>query len=690
MAAALNRYNDIFLAGLVVSIIALMILPLPSFLVDTLLATNLCIAVALLLVALYIPSPLALSTFPSLLLFTTLFRLALNITTTRQILLHAYGGKIIQTFGEMVVGGNLIVGVVVFLIITIVQFVVIAKGSERVAEVGARFTLDAMPGKQMSIDADLRSGSIDIAEAKKRRLNIEKESQMYGAMDGAMKFVKGDAIAGLIITVINILGGLAVGCLQKDMTAGGALSKYSVLTIGDGLVSQIPALFISITAGIVVTRVSTGDQPHIGGEIGQQLLSRSKPLIIAGVMLLLMALIPGFPKPQFFLLALILLGVGFIIHMQQKTATTDQVQDKVPALSGAIDQKDGSKGAEAEDFSITVPLMLDVDKSIERYIKPKALNGQLLNIRRALYKDLGVPFPGIHLNYSSQSNEGEYGIYMHEVPIARGRLNRGYLLVREDPDNLEMLGMPFTVGKPFLPDIETVWVEDQLQEKLEQNGIVFMDMTKILTYHLSHVLKHHSSDFIGLQETRYLLSRMEEKFPEIVKELQRVLSVQKICEVLQRLVMEEVSIRNLRVIFQSLIEWGQKEKDTILLTEYVRMGLTRYISYKYGGKFNTLPVYLLDPAVEEMVRESVRQTSAGSYLALNPESANQLLETIKESVGEYNTAGRTTPVLLTSMDIRRYLKKLIESELPGLPVLSHQELSPDINIQPLDKIALNI
>jgi type III secretion protein V len=334
LVLTVTRYNDIILAALVVAIISLMILPLPTPVVDALIATNLGLAVTLLMLSMYIPSALSLSTFPSLLLFTTLFRLALNITTTRLILLNADAGAIIFTFGDFVVAGNFVVGGVIFLIITIVQFLVIAKGSERVAEVAARFTLDAMPGKQMSIDADMRAGSIDMDEAKSRRTAVEKESQLYGAMDGAMKFVKGDAIAGLIITVINILGGLTVGTLQKGMSAGEAVQTYSLLTIGDGLVSQIPALFISITAGIIVTRVSTEESPDLGGDIGIQILSQPKALLLGGVLLLAFALIPGFPKLQFIVLGLVVGGIGYVFHYMESKPTEDD-EAPIPAMAPA-------------------------------------------------------------------------------------------------------------------------------------------------------------------------------------------------------------------------------------------------------------------------------------------------------------------------------------------------------------------
>lgn len=688
----LVRYNDVMLAFLVVAIISLMILPLPPVVVDALLATNLGISVALLMLALYIPNPLSLSTFPSLLLFTTMFRLALTITTTRQILLYAFAGNIIETFGKMVVAGNFIVGVVVFLIITIVQFLVIAKGAERVSEVGARFTLDALPGKQMSIDADLRSGGIDIDEARNRRNLLAKESQLYGAMDGAMKFVKGDSIAGLIVVAVNILAGMAIGVTQKGMTIGEALQRYSVLTVGDGLVSQIPALFISITAGIIVTRVSGGvDTPALGAEIGEQVLGEPKALIIAGGILGSFSLIPGFPKAPFLLLGLFVVSAGYLFGPLARKKEAEK--GDIPALGSAAGKskttaKKGEDKVAAQEFALTVPLLLDADASIQDAVKPKVLNEELLKIRQALYMDLGVPFPGIHLRFSEHKQEGEYNIYLHEIPIAQGLLNKGHLFVREAPENLEILGIPFVTDSQFLPHTtKSIWVAESLREKLEEVDLPFMDVPKILTYHLSYVLKKHAAEFVGLQETRYLLDKMETNYPELVKEVQRIVPLQKINDVLQRLVTEEISIRNLRVIFQNMIEWGQKEKDTILLTEYIRIGLSRYISYKFSGGMNMLPVYLLDPEVEELVRGAVRQTSAGSYLALDPESGQALIAEAKKIIGEIDDT-KQTPAILTSMDIRRYLKKLIESELPEIPVLSHQEMSQDINIQPLGKIEL--
>lgn len=681
-----TRFSDLFLAALIVAVISLMILPLPTVIVDTLLASNLGLAVTLLMMSMYIKNILSFSTFPSMLLFTTLLRLSLNITTTRLILLYADAGEVINTFGNFVVAGNLVVGGVIFLIITIVQFLVIAKGSERVAEVAARFTLDAMPGKQMSIDADMRAGVIEIDQARERRNELAKESQLYGAMDGAMKFVKGDAIAGIIITAVNIIGGLIVGVTLNEMTMGEALQTYSILTIGDGLVSQIPALLISITAGIIVTRVTSEDSPALGGDIGQQLLAQPKALMLGGGLLLLFALVPGFPKPQFLALGATVSFVGFAI---QQATTGEQDEDEehpFPAIAAA-GQKPTKPSDEEEEFSMTVPLIMDVAASIEERLNPRMLNEELIRIRKALYHDLGVPFPGIHLRYNKGLANETYRILLQEIPVAEGRLKEGYVLARERIENLQLLGVDIVEEEQFLPDVPTLWVPEDEQDELKEGGVPILDASHILTHHLSFVLKRYAGEFLGLQETKVLLDNMDQRYGELVKEVLRVMPIQKISEVLQRLVQEDISVRNLRQILQALIDWGQKEKDTVLLAEYVRSSLKRYISYKYSGGQNVLAVYLLEQNAEETIRKAIRQTAGGSFLALDPDTTARFVQTIKDKVGDISQA-MEIPCLLTSMDVRRYVKRLLEIELPTMPVLSYQELVEDISLQPLAKIDL--
>ncbi len=683
------KRNDLVLATLIVCIIFMMILPLPTWLIDALIAANMCLSAILLMVAMYLPNPLAFSSFPSVLLVTTLFRLAIGIATTRLILLNGDAGHIIYTFGNFVVGGNLVVGLVVFLILTIVQFVVITKGSERVAEVAARFSLDAMPGKQMSIDGDLRAGTVDMDEARRRRDIVGKESQLYGAMDGAMKFVKGDAIAGLIIVAVNLLGGVMIGVLQRGMTAGESVKVYSILTIGDGLIAQIPALFVSICAGMIVTRVTSADggPTNVGSDIGAQLLSQPKAFMIGSAVMLGFAAIPGMPTATFLVLSVVTGIVGWIFFKGERKVVDPKTGKitSVPAASG--DAGSGKAAADAEHFGPAAPLLVDMHSGLEKAFSSKVLNDELVKVRRALFDDLGIIFPGIALRFNDQLPPENYAIMVSEIPVSQGRMRANHLLVRESPENLSALAVPFETDKAFLPGIATVWVENSLKQGLISTGIGVLEPTQLLSFHIALVLKKHAAEFLGIQETRALLTDLEARFPELAKEVQRVMPIHKIAEILQRLVGESVSIRNLRTVMEALIEWGQKEKDSVMLTEYVRVAMKRHISFRHSAGQNVLPAYLLAPGVEDTVRGAIRQTSGGSYLALDPATSRKLLDNIKQTVGDL-ARSMHKPVLLTSMDIRRYMRKMIEQDLYDLPVLSYQELTAEINIQPLARVEL--
>ncbi|WP_417277776.1 type III secretion system export apparatus subunit SctV [Celeribacter sp.] len=695
----LSQRNDVILAFLLICIVFMMILPLPTQLVDVLIGINLSISAILLMVAIYLSEVVAFSAFPSILLLTTLFRLALSITTTRLILLQADAGKIVETFGNFVVSGNLVVGAVIFLILTIVNFLVITKGSERVAEVSARFSLDAMPGKQMSIDSDMRAGMIDIQDAKARRSKLEKESQLYGAMDGAMKFVKGDAIAGLIIIFVNIIGGVAVGTTQHGMSAGDAVSVYAILTIGDGLVSQIPALFISITAGFIVTRVTSDDNENLGTDIGRQLMNEPKALLIASGILLGFAAIPGFPTMVFLCLAA-LTGVGSVLITKGRKKLSDmETSQFMPALAPA-NQPDKlptlPKDSKAEPiekvepvtFALTVPLIVDISTSVRNYIEPRRLDAEVAKVRRALYFDLGVPFPGVHLRLNDRLDEDEYRILVNEIPVAVGRSRPGYMIVRETPANLEMFNIPFERGDDFLPNMPSLWVAAKHEPLLQKADIQTLTLPAILTYHLAHMLKSHAGEFIGVQETMYLMGEMEKNFAELVREANRTLPVITIADVLQRLVMEEISIRDMRTILEALVEWGQREKDPILLTEHVRSALSRYITHKFAGGQSVISAYLLSKTIEDEVRGAIRQTSGASYLTLSPDSHKKLVAALRKTVGDLSRH-TLKPVVLAPMDIRRFMRKIVEREFPDLAVLSFQELSPQVNIQPLERIELS-
>lgn len=699
--ASLSKRNDVVLAFLLICIVFMMILPLPTVLVDVLIAINLCLSAILLMVAIYLSDVVKFSAFPSILLLTTLFRLALSITTTRLILLQADAGQIVETFGNFVVQGNLVVGAVIFLILTIVNFMVITKGAERVAEVSARFSLDAMPGKQMSIDSDMRAGMIEITEAKRRRGKLEKESQLYGAMDGAMKFVKGDAIAGLIIIFVNITGGIIVGTAQMGMTMGEALQVFAILTVGDGLVSQIPALFIAITAGFIVTRVASDDNENLGSDIARQLVDEPKALMIASAVLLGFAAVPGFPPVIFILLALATGIGGFTMQRNRARVRKSSSDSSMPALAAAASpqlqmpvfpEKGGKDDAEVEvvepvTFALTVPLIVDISSSVRNYIQPKRLDAEVAKVRRALYFDLGVPFPGVHLRLNDTLERDEYRILVNEIPVAVGKARPGFLLVRETESNLKMFEIPYERGDDFLPNTPSLWVPVKQEPLLRNAGIQMMTLPSMLTYHLAHTLKSHAGEFVGVQETMYLLKEMETNFAELVREATRTLPVITIADVLQRLVSEEISIRDMRTILEALVEWGQREKDAILLTEHVRSALNRYITYKFSGGQSVISAYLLSKGIEDEVRGAIRQTSGASYLALSPDTHRKLLAAIKASVGEISRH-TMKPVVLAPMDIRRFFRKIVEREFPELAVLSFQELAPQVNIQPLERIEL--
>lgn len=627
----ITRHNDILLAVLVVAIISLIVLPLPTALMDTFISINLGVSISLLMLSTYIPNSTALSTFPTLLLLATLFRLSLNIASTRLILLDADAGKIIDTFGNFVVAGNFVVGAVVFLIITIVQFLVIAKGTERVAEVAARFTLDAMPGKQMSIDADLRAGIIDITEAKNRRTLIQMESSLYGAMDGAMKFVKGDAIAGLIVTVINILAGICIGIFQKGMQINKAVETYSVLTVGDGLIAQIPALLISIAAGIIITRSNDNKIPNLGSEIGFQVLSQPKSILISGIILCSFSVIPGFPAFQFMIIGGLILTIGLIFHISFKSPSNNQIDINEYLLSH-ISKDIYTKKDKEDTLLVTIPLQIDMDMEIQKFLNPISFNSKLIQVRRALYQDIGILFPKINLNITESGKNGQYTILVNEIPVSHGYIIPGHYLVMESETTLSILGIETKYEKPFISDKTSIWVPKDYKRQLEIANIKHMGPSEILTYHLAVVLKDNASEFIGLQETKYLIKKTEEKYPDLVQEMNKILNVSQITNVLKRLVEEEVSIRNLKLIFHHLIEWGQKEKDIILLTEYIRVELKRYISHRYSAGKNMIAVYMFDRQIEEEIRNSIRKSSGTNYLVLGPDKRKKYWMQLKKKL----------------------------------------------------------
>lgn len=691
----ISRSSDVILAAFVITIIGMIIIPVPPTVIDIMIAVNMSVSICLLMVALYIQKAVHLSIFPSILLVTTLFRLGIEIAATRQILLHADAGHIILAFGNFVVGGNFIVGGVIFLIITIVQFIVVTKGAERVAEVAARFTLDAMPGKQMSIDADLRSGTLDANQAREMRLALQKESQLYGAMDGAMKFVKGDVIAGIVIAVINIVGGLIIGMMIHNMSAMQSAKIYSLLSIGEGLVTQIPSLMISLTAGIVTTRVSSEKKnTNLGKDISSQIFSHSKGLILASCVTFGLSWLKGFPSWIFWILTLLFAGVGIRNQFKEKKRAAKAAAGTMGPASVETDVEGHTVvSGGLDDYALTLPVILETGKNLSALIKKEKSGTNFIDemvpkMRHALYQDLGIRFPGIHVRTDSNSLEpNEYSIFLNEVPIVRGRVIENSVLTNESEETLRRYNLPFTTSKNMI-GTAALWVENRYVEVLKKAGIKYWKPLDVMILHLSQFYKQYASEFIGIQEVRAILEFVEKSFPDLVKEVTRLVPLQKLTEIFRRLVQEQVSIKDLRTILESLSEWAQTEKDTVLLTEYVRSSLKRYISYKYSLGQTVLSVYLLDPEIEDMIRGAIKQTSAGSYLALDPDSVQLILHAMRGVIVPTPPGGQP-PVLLTAIDVRRFTRKLIEGDFPDLPVVSYQEIVPEVRIQPLGRIQLS-
>jgi type III secretion protein V len=630
------RYSDLILVAGVIAIVALMIMPLPPLAIDSLVALNIICGVMLLLVSIYIAAPLEFSVFPSVLLITTLFRLSLAIATTRLILLEGHAGHIIDTFGNMVAGGNLVVGLVTFLIITVVQFIVIAKGAERVAEVAARFSLDAMPGKQLSIDSDLRSGIIDKTEARRKRRTLELESKLHGSLDGAMKFVKGDAIAGIVIIVINLLGGLAVGVLQQGMDMSAAVFKYSILTIGDGLVSQIPALLGAMAAGLIVTR-TTDDQHdrHLGDAIRKQIAAKPRVLLVAGGITVLLAMVPGFPAAIFLAVGAVVGTTGALLtptlreRFLRITAPARDMVAREPSDATAMVATTSEVAARS-----MVPLLLELTGAGSKGLKPEAIALRLEPVLQDFQLRLGVTLPRVAVHVDPARPESRWTLFAYEVPIAQG-------------------------------------------EVADAGGDAIAQAAR-------EALRRNCALFVGSQEVGALLTRASEDMPELVKEAMRVLPVPRHAEIFRRLVEEEVPLRNLRDLLEGLTDASQREKDPFALTEFARIALKRYLSHRYApdGLLRTL---LIAPELENHLRQSVRVVAGVQQLSIDPAFAQQLIAAISAEVARSGAS-----VILTTVDIRRHVRKLIEPELFDVAVLSYHELVPTMRIDVAGRVGLGI
>ncbi|WBU57196.1 type III secretion system export apparatus subunit SctV [Paracoccus sediminicola] len=669
--------QDLALVVLLILIVFMIVLPLPTWLIDLAIGFNLSLSVLILIVAVYLRNPVSLSTLPAILLFATLFRLAIGISTTRMILLQADAGRIVETFGEFVLGGSLVVGIVVFLIITIVQFIVITKGSERVAEVSARFSLDALPGRQMSIDSDMRAGEIDMAEARRRREALQMESEFYGAMDGAMKFVKGDAIAGLIIIAVNILGGLGVGVGQNGMSFPDALQLYSVLTVGDGMVSQIPALIIAISSGIVITRITHEGSSDLGRDIAAQIGGSARPLYVAAVVLLGFAAIPGFPTLTFIALSAAFAVAGLLASRRARASD-----------EAALEANQGRVETRQDLLMVPMPpVQLSVGSGILGSVERGAFEDAALRERTRLFDELGVPFPRLQLSADPAMPEDRWQLRVENVPVAEGQMPVRKLRLTDQPDAARIAGAPVERGGDAAADLQGWWCPQDAANDLRRAGIPFQTPSDALVRMVGTRLPRHAAEFLGVQEVSALLSATEARYASLVAEAQKALPLQKIAAVLRRLVEEEIPIRNMRIVLETIVDWAPREKDPELLAEYVRAALARQISFKYADEDRLIPAYVVEADIEETIRGAIRQAPSGVYLALEAQQSRKLLDTLKSAVGDVSGHVRP-PVFLSSMDIRRFLRRFLANHDINLAVMSHKEVAPNYKVQPLAMLTI--
>jgi len=673
----LSKHTDLLAAGAVVLVVIMMIIPLPPALVDLCISLNISAALAIVVTTLYLPTALDFSAFPSLLLLTTLFRLAINVSVTRLVLLHGDAGGVVKSFGQFVVGGNVVVGLVVFLILIVIQFVVITNGAGRVAEVAARFTLDAMPGKQMAIDADLNAGQITDEEARRRRQDIAREADFYGAMDGASKFVKGDAMAGLLIVAINLLGGIVIGMLQQHMSISDAGHHFSLLTVGDGLSAQIPALLISVATGIIVTR--TASEKDLGNDIAGQIAGQKKAPLVAGVVMLVLAIIPGLPKLPF-----IVIGIGFL-------ALYRAIKDRDPAamaaeqkrLAEAEEQKalPEPKDAALEALQVDA-LELAIGFGLVPLVDQNA-GGSLLSrvktIRRQIASELGVVIPPVRIHDEVGLDAHEYVVKVRGAEVAQGRILAGHQLAMDPGDAVGQLsGVPTTEPAFGIP---ATWIPDAARAEAEALGYTVVDRESVIVTHLTETIRAHAGDMLTRQDTRALLDQLKETNAAVVEEVvPDVLQLGEVQRVLQALLREGVSIRDLGTIVEAIGDKARVTRDPSLLAEYARQALGRAITAPHLDAERRLRAISLDPAVEQEVSESIAQTADGEYLVMEPSRAQSLVSSLKEQV-DAGLAHGGRPVLLCSARVRRHLRRLCEQALPQLPVCSYNEVMPGIRVE---------
>jgi len=686
--AAINiEPSSLMVAVGLVGILMVMILPLPTLMLDLLLSLGITMSLVILLMAMYNTDPLEFSAFPSLLLLTTLYRLSVNIASTRLILLHGHEGpgavgKVIQSFGNFVVGGSFAVGLIIFLIMVLINFIVITKGSGRIAEVAARFTLDAMPGKQMAIDADLNAGLINEEMAKKRRAEISQQSEFYGSMDGASKFVRGEAVASIIIMVINIVGGLFIGVLMENMAIGQAAETYTLLTIGDGLVSQIPSLIISTSAGIIVSRAASEDS--MGKELVKQFGRQPQALAVSSGIILLFGLIPGLPHIPFLMLGT---GMGVLAWFAFQSMAAEQTEEEIAAEKrketapplGSPETVEALLPLDTLELEVGYGLIPLVDESQEGDLLER-----IRGIRRQFAIDMGLIVPPLHVRDNLQIKPDEYVLLLKGVEIARGELMMGYFLAMDSGAAKRAIeGIP-TVEPAF--KLPALWIAGDKKDEAQLAGYTVVDPSTVVATHLTEVLRTHADELLGRQDTQKLLDNLAKNQPKVVEELvPGLLPLGKLQKVLQNLLRERVSIRNLLTICETLADYAPMGKDPEILTEYVRQKLSRSIVSTMTDDTGTLSVLTLTTQIEDLIRESVQATEQGSFLALDPNLGQKIIEAIQANVDKISQEGYQ-PIIITSPVVRRHLRRLIERFMPQVVVLSHNELTNQSKIQSLGTV----
>lgn len=675
------RSSSAMIAMGVIAVLMVMIIPIPTFLLDILLSFSIAIAIIILLMSMFVLKPLQFSVFPSILLMVTLLRLSLNVASTRLILLHgnegtSAAGQVIQSFGTFVVGGNYVVGLIVFLVLVLINFVVITKGATRIAEVSARFTLDAMPGKQMSIDADLNAGLITDIDARRRRAEIEQEANFYGAMDGASKFVRGDAIAGILIVLINVIGGLIVGVLQMGMPVIDAARNYTLLTIGDGLVTQVPALIVSTAAGILVTRTATSTE--LGEEVRSQVFTQPRAIATAALMLFVFALIPGMPKMAFVLVSIVIAIVAWrvVMSIARKKLEEEAIQKEAPI---AAEPEDVIAPLDAMGLEVGYALIPLVDAS---------QGGELLQrikaLRRQLATELGFVMPAIHIRDNLKLKPDEYSVLLKGVEVARSSVMMGHsLVISTDDKEMKIKGIPTKEPAFGLP---AVWVTEREKDAIIAKGYVVVDPATVITTHLTELTKNYADELMGRQEVQSLVDNLEQLYPRVVKEIvPKVVPINLLHRVLQRLLRERVSIRDLLTIIETMGEYAAMTKNADILTGYVRQALGRSITKQYQDREGNITVMIMSPDLEDKISRSISHTDYESFVSPDPNLIKKMVANLQKMLKTF-TAGGMQPIVMCSPNTRIHFRKILEKFFPNIVILAHNEISREANIKSLGMI----